>query len=329
MMNTIVHKRIAIIIPYFGNLPNNFSFWLVSAKWNSSIDFLLWTDDRAHFDYPSNLKVTYISFADFKKKIQSKFNFHISLENPYKLCDYRPAYGHIFDEELKGYDFWGHCDLDVVWGNIRKYLTDEILDSYDKILDRGHLTLYRNTDTINQIFFRFPFLQIALQDFRHYGLDEGDLNDGLWEKDQVWTDRKNIADIEYQPRNWSRCEYQKPQCFRFSKGELTQYVLEDTKIIQRQYMYLHFQRRAMFVYADASDTFLVSPQGFFSDRILGSQEIQKIGWIQSRFPWNPKNIKHKSRQYIYRLLYSLFGIKRMHTLSGRRAAKLWEKSNDT
>ena len=49
------------------------------------------------------------------------------------------------------YDFWGYCDIDLIFGNIRKFITDDILDKYDKILSRGHFTLFRNKDSINTI----------------------------------------------------------------------------------------------------------------------------------------------------------------------------------
>lgn len=42
---------------------------------------------------------------DFRNKIQSKFDFKISLERAYKICDFRPAYSYIFQEELEKYQF--------------------------------------------------------------------------------------------------------------------------------------------------------------------------------------------------------------------------------
>lgn len=84
------------------------------------------------------------------------FNFDVELGTPYKLCDYKVAYGLIFQEELRQYDFWGYCDSDMVLGNIRKYITDEILEGYDKILPLGHLSIYRNTDEINRRFMECP-----------------------------------------------------------------------------------------------------------------------------------------------------------------------------
>ena len=78
------------------------------------------------------------------RRIQSHFDFEISLERPYKLCDFRPAFGEIFADELAGYDFWGHSDLDVIFGRIRDHLPAAAFEA-DKILFNGNFSLYRNS----------------------------------------------------------------------------------------------------------------------------------------------------------------------------------------
>ena len=60
------------------------------------------------------------------------FDFAITLHTPYKLCDYKPAYGEIFAPELSGYDFWGYGDMDLVFGDLRAYFTEDKLRKYDK-----------------------------------------------------------------------------------------------------------------------------------------------------------------------------------------------------
>lgn len=76
--------------------------------------------------------------------IQKVIDFEICLESPYKLCDYKPTYGLAFKNWLKDYDFWGYCDLDVVFGNLRNYFTDEILKDSDRCLENGHISLWKN-----------------------------------------------------------------------------------------------------------------------------------------------------------------------------------------
>lgn len=107
---------IAYVIPYFGNLRNDFKVWLESCRWNPDIDFLIFTDDETQYDYPNNVHVSITTFTDLKVRIQSFFDFPITLNRPYKLVDYKVAYGEIFEEELKKYAYWGYCDMDMMWG---------------------------------------------------------------------------------------------------------------------------------------------------------------------------------------------------------------------
>lgn len=149
-------KSIAFIVPWSGKLPEYFPLWLNTCKWNPTIDFLLFTDDTKEFEFPDNVKVYYKSFKEMVDLVQKHFDFKISLNKPYKFCDFRPAFGEIFEEYLKGYDFWGHCDLDMFWGDIRKFLTNDILCSYKKIFSRGHCNLYKNTKEINSWYKNLP-----------------------------------------------------------------------------------------------------------------------------------------------------------------------------
>ena len=129
---------IGIVVPYFGKFPGWFDAWKISALKNSSIDFLIYTDCD-NIESQGNIKVIKITFIDFKVRLQSIFDFTIKCDIPYKLCDYKPCYGKALHDDLKDYDFWGYCDVDLVFGNIRKFITDDVLDSYDKIGIYGHL----------------------------------------------------------------------------------------------------------------------------------------------------------------------------------------------
>lgn len=143
---------ILLICPYFGKLPTSqFPLWLESCRFNSTIDWLIITDDETHYDYPQNVRVKYSSWNSFKSKVESVFDFPIYFEKPYKVCDFRPAFGVIFEEEIKGYDFWGHTDCsDTIYGDLRHFLTDDLLKESEKVLLLGHFSLYRNIEEINQ-----------------------------------------------------------------------------------------------------------------------------------------------------------------------------------
>lgn len=177
------YSTIILIIPYFGKLPAYFNTWLISAGANSTVDFLIFTDDETEFDFPSNVERVIWSFGKMKKLIQDKFEFEVCIEFPYKLCDFRPAYGEIFSEYIENYDFWGWCDIDLIFGNIRKYITEEILSNYAVIFGGGHLSIYKNRDDINAFYrtldpkgcmeYRDVFSSPQLMAFDEYAMHNG------------------------------------------------------------------------------------------------------------------------------------------------------------
>jgi hypothetical protein len=111
---------IRLVVPYFGERPSYLPLVVTSMAHNPDIDWLLITEAPVR-DAP-NVTVQLCDFAGLVARIERKFDFEVSLERPYKLCGLRPAFGEIFRDELAGYDFWGHSDLDVVFGRIRKHL---------------------------------------------------------------------------------------------------------------------------------------------------------------------------------------------------------------
>lgn len=165
-------RSIALICPYFGEFKGYFDFFLKSCEKNPSIDFYFFTDN-GYSSNISNLHFIPMTLEEVKKRTQKYFDFPINLENPYKLCDFKPVYGLIFGDYISRYDYWGHCDTDMIFGNIRHFLTDELLENYDRVLMNGMLTLYRNNDAVNNIFRQSPFCKQALSNAPIMKFDEG------------------------------------------------------------------------------------------------------------------------------------------------------------
>lgn len=244
-------KKIAYIIPYFGKLPSNFELWIMSCEVNPTIDWLLYTDDKTTYNYPSNVKVTYCTFDDIKNKIQTKFDFKILIDRPWKLCDYKVAYGDIFEEELKEYDFWGYCDLDLMWGNIRKFITDEILDKYDKIGFQGHSTLYKNNKEVNSRYKieipEYPSYKEIFTTSKGYCFDENIIC-GIYDKLNIpYYKETNFAHLRLYEYNFVFAhvpledEYKnKNQILLWDSGHLYRKYLVNKKIFTEEFMYVHF-----------------------------------------------------------------------------------------
>jgi hypothetical protein len=185
--------KVCLIVVYFGKWPKYMNYFLKSCKTNPSIDFIFFSDnDSLEYD-GHNIKLIPFTLNDFNTLASQKLGLEICVSEPYKLCDFKPLYGVMFENYLKGYAFWGHCDIDVVFGNIRKFITTDRLDKYDIISARkefmcGHFTLFRNIKTINELFRESADHEKVVTDPSHcYSFDEcGRLWFELLRGDSIW-----------------------------------------------------------------------------------------------------------------------------------------------
>lgn len=245
-------KSIVILFPYFGVLPIQYNMWRASALCNSSIDYIFFTD--AEVKPASNIIVHKISFDVFRQMVQSKFDFPIILDRPYKICDYRPAFAYILSEYVKGYDFWGWGDLDVVYGDIRHFVTDDVLSRFKMISGYGHFTLYKNDDYTNTFFMKevdgYVSYKDAFTQRRSMYFDEYEYK-GFGDKwrgchpEECWlewpfdnaTKPKQSYHFNSMTRGWKRVIFEhvdnKLYMLRFNQGQLE----------KKESLYAHFQHR--------------------------------------------------------------------------------------
>ena len=169
---------IAILTCWYGPYPWYFSYFIHSCSYNPTVDFYIITDneDIIH-NQPPNVKVICKRLDDLIETASRKLGFSVNINHPFKLNDFKPAYGFIFSKFIEGYDFWGHSDLDVIYGNIRNLLTNEMLSNYDFIsLRHGYTTgcfcLYRNNEILNTYFKCSKDYLMILTNSRHYCFDE-------------------------------------------------------------------------------------------------------------------------------------------------------------
>lgn len=263
-------KRLCFIIPYFGKLPNYFPVFLKTCGANPDYNWLIFTNDINDYGYPENVKRIEMTFEECKNLIKSKFNCTINIIKPYKLCDLKPMYGYIFEEYLKEYRFWGHCDVDTIMGNLNKWLNDEFLEKYDKIFQLGHMTIYRNTETNNRIFMHgidgyYPYKSVLA-------------NSSIMWFDEEWNNPYNInrlftsagkkvfrkdlsLNISYSYNHFIKGTYvgkdktnspygfeiekRKNAIYVWNKGDLYRLYLNGNQIVKESFLYMHFQLRPM------------------------------------------------------------------------------------
>ena len=147
-----------MIMPYFGNSwPNYFPLYIESCTLNPQVDFLFFTDIPQDFTYPSNVRFMETTLEEVASLAGQVIGQPVVIQNPYKLCDLKPAYGHIFQKYIVGYDFWGYGDIDVIYGKWVPLIKEQMLLECDIISFRpywmsGALAIIRNEPATNLLY---------------------------------------------------------------------------------------------------------------------------------------------------------------------------------
>lgn len=294
-------KSIAFVIPYFGKFNNYFQLWLSSCAANPTIDWLIFTDDKRKFEYPSNVHVSYTTLSETKHRFENALGCKICLEQPYKLCDFKPFYGVVYADELKGYDFWGYCDMDLIWGNIRKFLSEELLMNANKVFSYGHCTLIRNDLRINH-FYELQadgvvnWKKVVTEPYS-FLYDETNQINGIFKKysSDTFYQGSKCFDAFYNsnalcPASHTMKETRIPMgkyIFDWSNGKLIGYCVKDANLYGQEFMYLHLQKRKMKQKTTNKNHFLILHDRFIDSIPITLQNIRilfpKVQFLPQRF----------------------------------------------
>lgn len=261
-----MRNSIKLIIPYFGKWPEWFSLYLESLNQNPSIHFHFYTDCEIPKIVPLNCVFTTITFEKYIQHAKEQIGFEIKIPNPYKICDLRPFFGIIHANDITNYDFFGWTDVDLLFGDIRSFYTDEILNEYDAISshrDRlsGHLAILRNTPEMRSIGYRIYAWKEALNNPVFVGIDEHGITNALtmtfWDKVSEKTGiplhffpfslikNRKVAryyfveqySTPFLPKPWidGTLNSEQPENWTYKNG-----VIKNTRDGDRNFMYLHF-----------------------------------------------------------------------------------------
>lgn len=311
--SNIRNMKVALILPYFGRFDSLFPLWLETCRWNKDFDWLVFTDDRREFDYPENVKVTYMEFAELREKIQKLYDFSIALDAPYRLCNFRPAYGEVFEEHLKDYDAWGFCDNDMLFGNLANMIPKDLPTLY-KVGGFGHLSLVPNTREIRNIYKYADAYKIAFSHSNLLFYDE-DAWPYILKANGYEIQKLHIAD--FKPRLWQHEVLEEPgrewmnkaHCFVWMEGTLWRYFEDKDGSVQREeYAYVHFLKRPMKVDEDidVQKQMVIVPNRIFnmdSEEITVEflREVSKPGifWDYWKNSFRPKNFFERLKNRLY------------------------------
>lgn len=274
-------NKAVLIVPYYGKWPDYFNIYLESLAHNQHILDLLLVTDLAIPDHikqrPPNLIVHHQSLEDLKKKADKKLGLNTGLSNPYKLCDFKPLYGYLFDDLIDRYEYWGFGDIDLIYGNLEKFLEGK-LSKYDILHFRkkwisGSFTLLKNRKQIRELFFHSTDIKSIFENPAYLGFDETSLN---WKEIRTLP----LKDINFAFDNFtSICYRHQPSLHIYSDnliaesipgGQFIRYVGQNIKdSFGQEYMIYHMvsEKRNWFFRSklDSPESYFITPFGFFDE----------------------------------------------------------------
>jgi hypothetical protein len=165
-----------LILPYFGSFGPWFPLYLHSLASQQTLDLLLLSDATPP-ELPPNARLIPMTFDQLRDRANATLATPVLLHRMRNICDVRPAYGLIFEEFTRGYEYWGFGDEDVLYGDLDGMLAPQ-LDGIADIVSpgvngkSGHLTLVRNAPRTNELAMRDPAYKDVLVSIEHWAYDE-------------------------------------------------------------------------------------------------------------------------------------------------------------
>jgi hypothetical protein len=157
---------------------------------------------------------------------------------PYKLNDFKPAYGHLFEEYIAGYDYFGWGDIDIVFGRVDYFLKDllgkwDVL-SFSKALPSNHFLLLRNTENNRTLFQKIQNYRNLLQSPHHEAADDIAFRSVVMGQPNVWFEELHpTPHIHW--RSWLDGTFNFPTRWLWNNGQLT-----NNLDLGYEFLYFHF-----------------------------------------------------------------------------------------
>lgn len=256
---------IAVLIPYFGRWPEWAPLFFETVRRNATIHFLVFTDCDTEDLQAPNIHVHACSLPEYVTLVKERVDVAFDPPDAYKLCDLRPLFGTIHEPELRDFDFYGWCDTDLLFGDIRAFYTGEVLARHDVLSTHahrisGHFALFRNTRRNREMYRRIYAWRDALRRPEFVGIDEHGITNAYlmtvfdragekfgWRLDNAlthWASRRRRRRILLQeryttpflPRPWldGTLDSAQPDLWHYRDGRIT-----NVRDGDRAFLYLH------------------------------------------------------------------------------------------
>jgi len=212
--------------------------FLESCRVNESVHWLFFSDHRPpEVDIPPNVRFEKIGLDRFLRWAERALGIDIAWDNPYKICELRPGFGVLFQDHVRDYRIWGWGDIDVIYGDMKLHLTEDVLDhdciSFSKAHLSGHLCLWRNDERVRTWFRRLPDWRARMENVEYTHLDE-------CPPEAVPSEFRVHAEYSFNtplsPKTpWTDGTFNCPREWYWKGGSLTTDIDGD-----REFLYLHF-----------------------------------------------------------------------------------------
>jgi hypothetical protein len=276
-----------MLIPYFGRWPEWIDLFVESCKWNPSVRWRLYTDCGEPENKADNVDYVHLSFDDYKALVRERLGIAFDPPDPYKLCDLKPCLAHIHERDVAGFQFFGYGDIDVVYGNIRIFYTDDVLARSNVLSTHperlaGHFAVLRNTRAFRRAFKRIRNYRTLLEQPHHASMDESHFTRVFFPAadkphrirrmiDYFDPCRRSLLFVErygtvLSPRGWHDGTMNYPKQWYWRRGCLT-----NERDGEREFLYLHFMRWK-------SNRWMTPPPTPGEGAWLGLERIVNVDW---------------------------------------------------
>ena len=204
-----MEKQIALIQVWIGEIPDYFWSHYETTKNINFVDFFIFTDQELHVD-AENYMVNNINIKKLEELVSVKFGSKIPIYNTKKVCDLKASYGHLFEEYIKDYDYFGCYDIDTLFGDFNVFVKP-YLGEYDVISVGGKFyhnrisgpfLIMKNIPELYKIYYSEEFYNCMMSK-ELFSFEEHYLNKVINEKYKI----KLINEINLEENNGGKNTY--------------------------------------------------------------------------------------------------------------------------
>ena len=147
-----------MIIPFFGEQPDYLPLFLKSCVPATRFRFHIFSDTAPPNDTPENVTWHKSSHEETYRRANLVTGCSAVPASLHAICNLRPFFPLMYPEAIQDAEYWGYCDLDVMFGDIDRVLTEFERSNADGFTSHwkycvGHFTFFRNNAKVNRIGF--------------------------------------------------------------------------------------------------------------------------------------------------------------------------------